>query len=936
MTPCFRDPGRSLTDRVDDLLGRLTPAERLSLLHQHVPAFEHLGIAPFRTGTEALHGVAWLGRATCFPQPVGLAAAWDADLLRRVGTATGREVRAKHAEDPSVSLNVWAPVVNPLRHPLWGRNEEGFSEDPHVTAACATAYATGLRGDHERVWLTVPTLKHFLGYSNETDRDTTSSQLRERVLHEYELPAFRGPVQAGVVGAVMLSYNLVNGVPAHVSPLVRSELRSWVAHSDDLAVVSDAGAPGNLVRSERTFPDQVAADAAAVRAGLDSFTDDERNSAVTLDALTGALEAGLLTGAEVDAAARRVLALRLRTGEFDGDADPYAAGHPDAPGPGELGRPEHVALAREAAGAGVVVLQNRRGLLPLPRTGRVAVVGALADRVLTDWYSGTPTATTSVAQALREVLGAAEVVVADGSDRVALRALSTGRYVRTAPDAVLLATGLTAGPEASFDVTDHGGGTVSLRTASDGLFVTRAGEGLRADATRIGGWSVQESFRLVDRGDGTTSLRQLATGHWVHVDATTAALVLVAEADEAERFVVRTLRAGTAAAVAAAAAADRVVAVVGNDPHLHGRETRDRRTLDLPPGDADLVRAVREVQPECVLAVVSSYPYALGDLVDDVDAVVWSCHAGQEVGSGVVDVLLGDVEPRGRLAQTWYRGDADLPDVLDYDVQTGRATYLWSRADPLFPFGHGLTYSPVTYTSATSERGGTGAAEHVTVRVGLDNPGERAAEELVQVYATAPGLRPEFPRRRLVGHARVRVEPGSSARAEITVPLDALAVRDVATGRDVVVPGTYHLLVGASAEDVRHELPLGVEGTPRAPRELGAATAFDAATGVLLVPRDGTEGAAVRTAHPGAPGRLEFAACATRGAHRLRCSATAPRGPAEVAVAVRGSSGAWIDVGRAAVDASGTTHVALPALGDGRDLRVSLHGDVVLTEVSLG
>ncbi|MDD0859364.1 glycoside hydrolase family 3 N-terminal domain-containing protein [Arthrobacter alpinus] len=168
-----------------------------------------------------------MGKATVFPQPVGLAATWDEDLLQRVGQAVGREVRAKHQENPSISLNVWAPVVNPLRHPLWGRNEEGFSEDPVLTGQLAGAFCHGLRGNDPDRWQTVPTLKHFLGYNNEVDRNVSSSQLRARVLHEYELPAYSTPIAGGAVGAVMLSYNLVNGMPAHVSDLVAEHLRQW-------------------------------------------------------------------------------------------------------------------------------------------------------------------------------------------------------------------------------------------------------------------------------------------------------------------------------------------------------------------------------------------------------------------------------------------------------------------------------------------------------------------------------------------------------------------------------------------------------------------------------------------------------------------------------------------------------------------------------------
>ncbi|MEU2614035.1 glycoside hydrolase family 3 N-terminal domain-containing protein [Micromonospora sp. NPDC007271] len=267
-----------MTDRIphrlDDLLARLTLPEKLGLLHQWQAPVPRLGLPAFRTGTEALHGVAWLGPATVFPQVVGLAATWNPDLIRAVGAAVGDEVRAKHHADPArVGLNVWAPVVNPLRDPRWGRNEEGWSEDPWLTGRLATAYAQGLRGDHPTRLRTAPTLKHFLCYNDETDRATTSSNLPPRVLHEYELPAFRAPVEAGAAVAVMASYNLVNGVPAHLSPLIAGELRGWT--DDEIMVVGDAAAVGNIADVQAHLPDHVAGFAAALHAGVDSFTEDE-------------------------------------------------------------------------------------------------------------------------------------------------------------------------------------------------------------------------------------------------------------------------------------------------------------------------------------------------------------------------------------------------------------------------------------------------------------------------------------------------------------------------------------------------------------------------------------------------------------------------------------------------------------------------------------
>ncbi|MEE2046555.1 glycoside hydrolase family 3 N-terminal domain-containing protein, partial [Nocardiopsis tropica] len=325
--PPHRDPGLPDELRLDDLLSRLTTDEKIGLLHQHQAPVERVGLGPFRTGTEALHGLAWLGPATVYPQALGLASAWDPDLLRRVGEATADAVLA--SLDRGAGRNVWAPVVNPLRDPRWGRNEEGYSEDPWLTGLLATAHARGLAGNGARL-RTAPTLKHFLGYNNEEDRCVTSSDLPPRVLREYELPAFLPALEDGAAVAVMPSYNLVNGRPAHLSPLIGEILRP--AAPDHVLVVSDAYAPANLAGLQAFHPDPPTAYAHALRAGVDSLTQDDDRPDGPLGHVREALRRGLLTEADIDRAARRVLSSRLRLGEFDPahPAGPDGGGDPGA------------------------------------------------------------------------------------------------------------------------------------------------------------------------------------------------------------------------------------------------------------------------------------------------------------------------------------------------------------------------------------------------------------------------------------------------------------------------------------------------------------------------------------------------------------------------------------------------------------------------------
>ena len=841
MTDVYRDISRPVAERARDLLDRLTAEERIAMLHQATPEIERLGVAEYRTGCEVLHGAAWMGNATVFPQPVGMAATWDPELLERLGELASTEVRAKRAENPLVSLNVWAPVVNTLRHPGWGRNEEGYSEDPHLTAHLGTAYARGLRGRDERVWKTVPALKHFLAYSNETDRSATSSEMSLRTLHEEELPAFREPIESHAAGSMMLAYNQVNGIPAHTQPELVAEARTW--SDESIAVVSDAGAPTFLVTIQGAQPDQVHGAAALIRSGLDSFTDNDADAKPTIGFVTAALEQGLLDAADVDAAVLRLLEMRVRTGEFDGDADPYAGIGADAiDGPGAR------ELAREAVAASVVVLRNDADVLPLAQPERVAVVGQMADNVLTDWYSGTPPYAVGIGQAIAERYPSATVEVVTGADTVALRAVSNGRYVTASADGeVVRAAAEAVGADALFDLTDWGDGVLTLRSHASGNLLTGGAWPMKADATRVGGWVVQESFQRHVHADGSWSLLHRGSGRWVRVVREVG--LLVAEAvtiDQAERFAARVLRSGQAAVAAAAAAADAVIVAVGNDPHLAGRETEDRPHLFLPEAAAGIWRTAREENPSSVLTIVSSFPYVLPDGVTDAETVVWTSHGGQELGHGVVDVLSGDVEPRGRLAQSWPADPAQAGDLFDYDTLRQQATYRHQPNAYAFAFGHGLTYSSVAYESVelsgspasagSVEAPAAGsveapAATHrhpaltprddetvVTATVRVRNTGDRVAEELVQVYALAPQDLPiPAPRRLLVGYARVALQPGEARDVAVPFAVERLAVWDDAVrlpgavddwlhaGALRVQPGEYRIAAGPSAD----ALPVG-------------------------------------------------------------------------------------------------------------------------------
>ncbi|MFH8607427.1 glycoside hydrolase family 3 C-terminal domain-containing protein [Streptomyces sp. NPDC018029] len=945
--PPFRDPGLPPDKRVDDLLARLTTDERVALLHQFTPPVERLGIAAFRTGQEALHGVAWMGPATVFPQAVGLGATWHDDLLRRVGEAVGTEARAMRARDDRVGLNLWAPTVNLLRHPLWGRNEEGYAEDPHLTSALAVAYTHGLRGDHPTRWRTAPVLKHWLAHNNETHRDTSNSSVRPRVLHEYDLRAFRAAVEAGAVAGVMPAYNLVNGRPNHVSPYLREQLRRWT--DEELLVCSDAGAPSNLVDSEKYFDSHEEAVAAALVAGVDSFTDHGTDPTVIVGRIQRALRAGLLTEADIDAAVRRQLSVRLRLGEFDPDGGPYGAVSPD-----DIDAPAHRELALEAAEQAVVLLKNDDALLPLAEGTRIAVVGLLADECKTDWYSGTLIHRSTPLDGLRDRFGADRVVFAEGADRVRLKCAAGWLRVPApsgpagrAPGAVgaldpALLAGRTDLPPLTvcedpadateFALVDWGEGAWTLR-AADGRYLSVADDGfVRASADRPGGWVVQETFGLVEHGKGCL-IKHAGTGGYVSVAAGA-----VKVAAEKELFTVEVLERGEDAVARAAADADAVVVVAGNDPHINGRETEDRTTLALPPHQERLWRAARAANPRTALVLTSSYPYAVADAHAELPALLWTAHGGQAAGTALARVLAGDVSPAGRLPQTWYAADADLPDLLDYDIIGSRQTYLYAdphAADrrPLYPFGHGLSYSSFAYEDLTAAREGDVLRAAFTVT----NTGSSAADEVAQLYVRPPrnaaaGL--TLPDRQLVAHRRVHLATRESCRLEFELPLSKLEFWDVRHDRWALAPGTYDLLAGASSHDIRLTAPIGLGGAPIAVRPTRrdglAATGYDTQSGTEIVDRTRTTGDAVRAVRDGS-GELLFCACDFEAGVTGVSVEAAGEGAVDL---IAGSTATTVTVPPTGGRYDYARHGAVFAASGVRDLRVRLRGAVRLARIT--
>ncbi|WP_327032597.1 glycoside hydrolase family 3 protein [Micromonospora ureilytica] len=865
----FRDPHLPVNARVDDLIGRLTQDEKISWLHQYQPAIPRLGIGLFKTGTEALHGVAWStdidnngavvkARGTAFPQPVGMASTWNTDLIRQVGSAVGDEARGYHAQNPRVwGLNLWAPVVNLLRDPRWGRNEEGYSEDPLLTAAISTAYGSGMTGGDPNHLKSAPTLKHYLAYNNEVRRDVTSSNVPPRVLNEYDRAAFKPAIAADAATGMMAAYNLVNGRPATVDPDLATVVRDWT--DQPLMNVTDAWAPNNLVASQGYYATQAEGNAAIIKAGLNSFITDDTNAQPTITAIKQALATGLLTEGDIDARIREILNVRFRLGEFDPGGGRYGGITPDV-----INSPEHQRLARQAAGEAMVLLKNERQALPLDpaRTRKVAVLGPLADTLYSDWYGGDLPYQVTALDGIRERLGgSASVSGLDGADRIALKDAVTGRYVTatgTTDTNPVTATGGSASLDAQFDVVDWGQDVVTLRNAANGRYLGYNWGPFVTRDEQPNGWYVQQQFKLEPQADGTVVLRYAGyetTESWFGADTYVTvgedgALKLGASTPAAAtHFSREVISSGIDRAVAAAKAADTAVLVVGSNPFINGREAHDRTSTALSAGQEALVKAVTRANPRTVLVLQTSYPVTIRWEQENVPAIVWTTHAGAETGHAVADVLFGDRNPSGRLTQTWYRSDSQLPpDLLEYDIISSRQTYLYSRAKPLYPFGHGLSYTRFRYGQLRAGAQSVAADGTITASVDVTNVGSRAGSEVVQLYTHQRTSRDTTPIRQLKAFQQVKLAPGQTRTVTLRLPAADLAHWDVTRSRWVVESSVHDLMVGASAEDIRARAAVRVRGETIPARDLSRATRaenFDRYAGVRLVDESKPSGTAV-------------------------------------------------------------------------------------------
>ncbi|MEW9571806.1 glycoside hydrolase family 3 C-terminal domain-containing protein [Rhodanobacter sp. Si-c] len=863
-TPVYQDTSRSFGQRAADLVAQMTLPEKVAQMQNSAPAIPRLGVPAYDWWSEALHGVARAGEATVFPQSIGLAATFDPGLLHQEASAISDEARAKYDDFQRrgmrgryEGLTFWSPNINIFRDPRWGRGQETYGEDPYLTSRMGVAFVRGLQGDDQAAdSLADPrnpdkyrkldaTAKHFAVHSGpEPERHRFDVHPDERDLYETYLPAFKAVVQQGGVDAVMGAYNRVDGVPATASQrLLEDTLRKdWGFQG---YVVSDCDAVADIYMFHKVVATAEQAAALAVNHG------DDLNCGTTYATLVKAVHDGLVSEHTIDTAVTRLMLARFRLGMFDPPARVPWSTLPLS----TIRSPQHDALARRAAQESMVLLKND-GVLPLSRDlRRIAVIGPTADSVqaLVGDYHGTPRAPVTILQGIRAAAPHAQVSYVQGAELVQgfdgpdVGSVIDSAWLRPAPgsgehglkgeyfrsaDFAAPPVMTRIDPQVGFHFI-HGSPTDALvasgklpdaQALDNNQFAVRwSGELVPPVSGRYELVAAADSgFRLyldgrllLDRWDARS--KQRGQGAFVDLKAGKAYAIRLDYVRAAHNASMRLAwrmpgaKPPFEAALDAARQADVVVFAGGLTSDLEGEEMPvdypgfaggDRTTLALPATQLKLLKALQATGKPVVLVLTTGSALAIDWAQQHLPAILLAWYPGQRGGSAVADTLFGDANPAGRLPVTFYKSVAQLPPFDDYAMQ-GR-TYRYFKGEPLYPFGYGLSYTRFDYANLQLDHDALGADGHLRVTLKVKNSGQRAGDEVVQLY-----LRPlQAPRMRAIkslrGFQRIHLEPGEERSVSFDlVPSRDLHYYDVARHAWAVESGRYQVQVGASSADIR-------------------------------------------------------------------------------------------------------------------------------------
>lgn len=830
----FRNPELPLEERIEDLLSRLTPEEKVAQMMNVTPAIERLGIPPYDWWNEALHGVARAGQATVFPQAIAMAATFDSEAVHQTFSMVSDEARAKYHHyqknkeyDRYKGLTFWTPNINIFRDPRWGRGMETYGEDPYLTETMGVAVTRGLQGDDPNYFKTHACAKHYAVHSGpEWNRHEFDAEATPRDLYETYLPAFEALVKEANVQEVMCAYNRFEGKPCCGSDkLLIDILRNGWGYKG--IILSDCGAIDDFWRRDERTPRHEThenAESASIDAVL-SGTDLECGS--SYEALKQALADGKISEKELDVSLRRLLRGRFQLGMFDPDERvPYAQIPYSV-----VESPEHVAKALEMARKSIVLLKNKDGLLPLSKTIRkIAVVGPNAADSTMLWanYNGFPSHTVTILEGIRSKVPNTEVVYELGCNHTADFVITDLGDRITSPAGQGFASEF-------FNNTEFEGKPAYQGLAKE-LHYTTGGNTQFAPNVNLTNFTARFSGVFEAPADGPVEFKLSGNDAFrLYIDTAKVAEVWENEygaeriytlnAKKGQKYPVRieymqrmgsadlNFTVGVRTPVDCQATANRVkdadviLFVGGISPRLEGEEMPvdaegfrkgDRTNIELPAVQRQMIKALVATGKPVVYIACTGSALALNWEEEHTGAILNAWYGGQQGGAAVADVLFGDYNPAGRLPITFYKSVEQLPDFQDYSMQ-GR-TYRYMTQAPLYPFGYGLSYTSFDYRDAQLSKTAIDPEETVTLTLSIANTGKRDGDEVAQVYVKNPND-PKGPIKALKAYKRVSVKAGESQSVRFELEPESFRSFNDNTQTFEIRPGKYQILYGGSSAD---------------------------------------------------------------------------------------------------------------------------------------
>lgn len=824
----YKNPNLTPDERARDLLERMTLEEKISQMQNSSAEIKRLGIPPTDWWNEALHGVARAGKATVFPQTIGLAATFDVDGVYETFSMISDEARAKHHDFKSKGLykryqglTFWTPNINIFRDPRWGRGMETYGEDPFLTTRMGIAVVKGLQGDGTQAYdKTHACAKHYAVHSGpEWNRHSFDAKnISQRDLWETYLPAFKASIQEAGVKEVMCAYNRFEGEPCCSSnELLVHILRNEWGFKD--VVVSDCGAIDDFYKkhahSTHIGPAEASAD--AVKAGTDLVCGR------TYASLNEAVEKGLITEAQIDTSLFRLLRARFQLGMFDPDSLVSWSKIPCS----VVESPEHVSKALEMAQKSIVLLKNKDNILPLNKNKKIAVVGPNAADSVMLWanYNGTPTKSVTILEGIQSKIPISNLIYEKGCDHVEHR-------IFTSKINLCNYNGKSGFKGTFWNTQNFLGDTIAEIQITGPLSFDAGGNTIFAPGVNLTDFSARFESTFIPDNDEEIILRISADdGYRIFLDGKESfaewntskkapkeymfkvhkgrPINLMVEYFQASGRANLKMDMGTVVEMDYKAVAnnvkdaDMIVFVGGISSRIEGEEMRvdlpgfkqgDRTSIELPEVQQKLLKALKATNKPIVFILCSGSSMALPWESENMDAIISAWYPGQQGGNAIADVLFGDYNPAGRLPLTFYSSTKELPDFEDYNMANGR-TYRYYKGKPTYPFGYGLSYTTFLYSNGKVKK----INDRRYLNVEVKNTGKRDGDEVVQVYIRNP-QDTAGPIKSLRGFQRAHIRKGKTRIISIELPDSSFEFFNPKTNQMSVAPGYYEIFYGSSSD----------------------------------------------------------------------------------------------------------------------------------------